>query len=383
MKKILYVIPSLGAGGAEKTLILVANALTRQYGYSVSILVFSDDLYYRELLDSRVRLITHNLYKNKSRIQSIISTYIRCAIYLKKQLSRQQYDIVVSGYEIDAELPIIEVILANVLLFRKKTIRYVSVLQASMKGIHQKHGSRRNLHILHLIEFLRWRLFHKIIVVAPSMLNECPASVHDRISVIPNPVDSELVRNLAVMPLNEGVLKQAYFINIARISHQKNQLCLVRAFNAIKTQTDWNLVVLGTISNEAYYREVTQMIEREGLTDRIFYLGTPVNPYPYLKNARAFVFSSRYEGYSLAILEAMALKKTIISTRFIGYENILSDCNAVLVENENERQLAQAMLAIATGTLKTASLTENALSLVAACEISTVALHYHTVFCSL
>jgi glycosyltransferase involved in cell wall biosynthesis len=386
VKKILYVLPGLSAGGAEKAAILVANELTRNHGYSVSILIFTEELYYQKLLDPRVELIYRNLYQKQSRFQRIISTYLKCGMYLNAHLDKNEYDVVVSGYEVDGELPVIEMLLKNMFCFRKSQIRYVSVIQASLRGIHQKHHTRRNLFVLSLIAFFRWRLFHRIIVVASTILDECPRSVRNNIAVIPNPVDRAIIFKNADEPLSPSdndALTLPYFINIARISYQKNQMGLVKAFNAIKAKTDWNLALIGVISDKAYYADVVAFIRANDLAQRVFYLGTPDNPYAYLKRAEAFVFSSRYEGNSLAILEAMVLGKVIVSTKFIGYENILSDENAILVGNEDEEELAQAMLRVANGTVKQDQLIENASSLAASYEISVIAQQYHAVFSNL
>jgi glycosyltransferase involved in cell wall biosynthesis len=50
------------------------------------------------------------------------------------------------------------------------------------------------------------------------------------------------------------------------------------------------------------------------LSQRVFLLKHKNNPYPYIRKAKIFILSSRYEGYPNVLLEAQALRKKIIST---------------------------------------------------------------------
>ena len=50
------------------------------------------------------------------------------------------------------------------------------------------------------------------------------------------------------------------------------------------------------------------------IAENVNFLGFQENPYPYFKNADAFILSSRFEGMPNVVLEALSLEKTIIST---------------------------------------------------------------------
>jgi GalNAc-alpha-(1->4)-GalNAc-alpha-(1->3)-diNAcBac-PP-undecaprenol alpha-1,4-N-acetyl-D-galactosaminyltransferase len=383
MKKILYVLPNLGAGGAERAAILVANELIRQYGYTVSFFLFSDDLYNQQYLLHDVKIIHANCYKSNSRIQRIISTYIRSGLSLNAHLNTNNYDIVISGYEVDGELPILEVILKNILCLKEAKIIYISIIQNSLRGICQKNDKRRYPIVLSIISFLRWRLFNEIIAVASTIKAECPQQIRDTITVISNPVNRALLNSRSKEPCaftESGSIKGPYFVNVARISHQKNQICLVKAFNAIKSKTAWNLMLIGQVTDYGYFVRIQKFIHENGLDERIIFVGTPENPYAYVSKAQAFVFASRYEGNPIAIIEAMVLKKLIISTKFSGYESLLSENNAVLVENENDEQLSIAMLNVSNGAVRKDLLVENAYSSTDSFDASLIAQQYHARF---
>ena len=50
------------------------------------------------------------------------------------------------------------------------------------------------------------------------------------------------------------------------------------------------------------------------IEDKVIFAGFQKNPYPFIKHAKLMVVSSDFEGFSIAILEALALETAIIST---------------------------------------------------------------------
>ncbi|MBA7677026.1 N-acetyl-alpha-D-glucosaminyl L-malate synthase [subsurface metagenome] len=68
------------------------------------------------------------------------------------------------------------------------------------------------------------------------------------------------------------------------------------------------------------------------------------NPYPLLKNAAAFVLSSRYEGFGAVVFEALLLGTPVVATACAGPIEILSDGeNGILVSLEDVNSLADGM----------------------------------------
>lgn len=61
-----------------------------------------------------------------------------------------------------------------------------------------------------------------------------------------------------------------------------------------------------------------------GVRKTVQLLGFKKNPYKYTKNANLFVCSSRAEGYSLALAEAMILGLPVLSTSCGGTKEILA-----------------------------------------------------------
>jgi len=93
--KIVFVISSLGGGGAERVLALIANYLSNKY--QVTIITFSDSKekkFYK--IDKKINLIELNLLKNsKTKFESLYNTLKRILV-LKKNLKQVNADVNIS-----------------------------------------------------------------------------------------------------------------------------------------------------------------------------------------------------------------------------------------------------------------------------------------------
>lgn len=121
------------------------------------------------------------------------------------------------------------------------------------------------------------------------------------------------------------------FINIGRMSHEKDQIKLVKAFSVINTlNNNTRLFILG---DGPLREDIKKCISELKMEKSIFLLGMKPNPFPYLKNSDAFVLSSNHEGQPMVLLEALTLKVPIIATDIVGNRSILGDDYGLVVEN--------------------------------------------------
>lgn len=68
------------------------------------------------------------------------------------------------------------------------------------------------------------------------------------------------------------------------------------------------------------------------------------NPYPYLKNAFAYIHTSHFEGKSRAIEEAKIFNKSIVTTNFPSVKNQIIDNQTGIIVDFNANELATAIL---------------------------------------
>lgn len=101
------------------------------------------------------------------------------------------------------------------------------------------------------------------------------------------------------------------FINVARLSPEKNQKLLLAAFAQVHANyPHTRLLIVGHGPQEPELRECVFEL---GLEDCVFLTGFRRNPYPLMRHADCMVLPSIYEGQGIVLFEAMALNKPIIA----------------------------------------------------------------------
>ncbi len=125
-----------------------------------------------------------------------------------------------------------------------------------------------------------------------------PASLRDRIVTIPNPV----------MPLdhpaypNEADEPPRRILNVGRLSYQKNQVFLIRAFAEIAAvHPDWVLTLVGEGEKRA---EIERFIAEKGLTHRVELVGAVTDVDAWYRASAFLAFPSLWEGFPNALVEA-------------------------------------------------------------------------------
>jgi len=139
------------------------------------------------------------------------------------------------------------------------------------------------------------------------------------------------------------------FINISRLSPEKDQEKLIRAFKKVADKYSQSKLII--IGQGALQHSLEVLIEVLSLTGKVLLLGQKYNPMPYLKRSDCFVLSSNHEGQPMTLFEALILKKPIIATDIAGNRSVLEGRPGHLVEN-SEEGLAQGMLDFLEGKYK-------------------------------
>lgn len=121
------------------------------------------------------------------------------------------------------------------------------------------------------------------------------------------------------------------FANMARLSPEKGQAKLLEAFAEVhESHPETRLLMIG---DGPLRTDLETEIAARGLAGKVVITGLLSNPFPTLKTADCFVFSSNYEGQGLAMIEAMMLGLPAISTDVVGSHSVLVDGYGLLVEN--------------------------------------------------
>lgn len=159
-----------------------------------------------------------------------------------------------------------------------------------------------------------------------------------RIRVINNGIDLEKIKNLAsedIPAAQQLVFLKPIMIFSGRLALQKNPLPLLDIFNQVKAQVDCNLIILGDgplkdeMNNKCTNLNLKFCDFSQGMnyttSSSVFFTGFQNNPFKYLKNSNLFVLTSNFEGFPLALCEALACGLPVVATDCqTGVRDILS-----------------------------------------------------------
>ncbi len=173
-------------------------------------------------------------------------------------------------------------------------------------------GFLKNPELYHPLERIYQKLAHNIAISkAKKIITVSEASkqdiikyypkVKDRIKVIYLGWDEEDFKPGVSDSIKEKYnLPDNYILYIGRVETKKNIQNLIKGYKLLKT--DWPLVLAGRPGNYGY-NEIKKLAN-----DKVIFLGyIPQTDYPQLlASAKLFVFPSKFEGFGMPILEAMA-----------------------------------------------------------------------------
>jgi glycosyltransferase involved in cell wall biosynthesis len=135
-----------------------------------------------------------------------------------------------------------------------------------------------------------------------------------RITTIYNGVDVDEIARRAAEPLEDPWLapgEPPVVVSAGRLSQQKDQATLLRAFAQVRCQRPLRLVLLG----EGTRRGPLEGLARElGIEADLRLPGFASNPYAWMARARVFALSSIWEGFPNVLLEALACGCPVVSS---------------------------------------------------------------------
>ena len=327
--RLLFVLPSLGGGGAERATVDLLRSIDRER-FRVVLALFSqcgsflsqlpDDIQVYNLrgesrYDFRLvwRLAKLLQHEHPSIVFSVLR-YANLVTLLAQRLTGAQVRVVVN----EQNLPSAEFALFG---------------GAQVKGW-----------------FLRRLYPHadRVTVISKGIARELTSLYgipRHKVQVIPNPVDVARIRAMGAVQLKHPWFQLGVPVLVAagRLHPQKGFTYLIRAFAIVRDAMPCKLVILG----EGPQRHtLEQLVTKLSLSDDVTLLGFQDNPYNYMRSSTAFILSSLYEGFGNVLVEALALGVPVISTRCpVGPEEIIAhEKTGLLVPPANENALAQAIL---------------------------------------
>jgi CDP-glycerol glycerophosphotransferase len=124
------------------------------------------------------------------------------------------------------------------------------------------------------------------------------------------------------------------FVSVGRLSPEKNQARLLRAFAEVHASSPGVRLLL--VGDGPLYDELERLIHTLGLSDVAFLAGHQSNPAAILARADCFVLSSDYEGQPMVILEALVLDLPVVTVSFGSVRDALPEGSGLIVPRTDD-----------------------------------------------
>lgn len=332
--KILLLTDSMSFGGSERSVQILANNLISE-SYSIYILSLANEWSY----NVNPQVIKSFIYnKNYSFVKKIILLPITF-LKLRNKIRKIAPDIIIS---FTPQSNLLNAMLA-------KHGRYGNI--TSERQYAEEYYGEKNIIAKPVIKWMHDSVDAIIvndIAIKDSLENYY--NIKKNIFIVNNLLDKATLPHMEVKDKsNNDYFK---FITIGRLSAEKNTKDIIKALSNIENKK----TVLEIIGDGPLRNELETLVQQLKLSSRVTFRGYQKNPFQFLIQADAFVFSSLNEGFPNVILEAMSCNLPIISYHFksgintildggnngmlvdLGNVNALSKSMRVMVENDDLRQ---------------------------------------------
>lgn len=333
--KVLFFLPSLEGGGAEKTMLRIAKYMCDEQDSNVFLLLLNQSdtenhiNAYNSIVDSRISIIDL-----KCPIEE--TTKFVMMQRLRRFVKKQNPDVIIST-----------MLKSNVLisfsLLGTKYCRRLILRESCKRSVFSYSFFEKQI-----IKLSYNKLCKSVLALTEGVgkdIEETFSVKKDRIRVINNPVDINFVNNMSKEECCNISKHSIQFISIGRLHKVKDYPTIIEALSILKEENEYIDFGEWILGDGPEKETLLDKIEEKGLREHIDLLGFDTNPYKYLKNADALILSSLNEGFANVIIEAMALGVPVISSDcdFGPKEIITDELNGLLFTAGNARALADVM----------------------------------------
>ncbi len=337
-KRLLFIIDSLGSGGAEKSLISLLPLIdyTR---YDVDLMIFARGGVYEKYVPKEVNILDYDLYKldiwgkiKKIICHAMLSTQHR--LNKKRHGAEVHWRTMHSMYyvfwgEYDTAIAYQQGVPTFFLATKVKAKKKIAWINADVFAAGYDMGYCKQFYDkMDAVVPVSQRLKDILSVKTPWM--------KERLYCIYDIINPEVICNLAhdnvteisAMRMREG---ESILLTVGRLSKPKNHLLAV---DAAKILADKGLSFKWYFVGEGEMRgSIEARINELGLQQHVVLLGFKENPYPYMAKADVYVQTSSFEGFGLTIAEAKILHRPVVSTNFdVVHDQITQGENGLIAE---------------------------------------------------
>lgn len=327
MKKIAFIMHNLQGGGAEKVLSDILNHINYKK-YQVTLILFERKGVYLDTIpkDIEVVCIHDRLKIIPSKLLIKLMKYFPKSFY--KFFIKDKYDVEIAFMEGAATQ-----LVANSNNTKSKKIAWVhsDLLEFHWTKPLFKLGEESKC----------YDKLDNIIFVCNGAKESFEKVFSNNITnkqVINNPIISEEIiknANEEIIDFNEFTI-----ISVGRLIPVKGYDDLIRVHADLVKKYPHKLLILGEGDERI---NLENLISQLGVENSVELKGFSKNPHKYINSSDIFVSSSKSEGFSLVIGEAIILEKPIVSTNTVGAREILNNGKYGLLCGTTKEELKDAL----------------------------------------
>jgi glycosyltransferase involved in cell wall biosynthesis len=290
--KVVFVLPALEAGGAERVMISLANGLDRAE-FDPAFVVVQNKGHLRGVLFPDIPVVF-------LRGVGVATSFFQ----LKSALEQLRPDIVVSTM---AHMNF------AVLLVRRffPKVKFI-VREAITPSFFLKPRSAAQAGLIRFLYRFLYPLADLIVSPAQCVFSELQSIIGprwdiQRTALLPNPVDENLIR---AQDIQRKTDTRVEYVCSGRLHPQKGFDRLIEALAGFQKPEGWHLTILG----EGPERErLEDLIRQSNLQDHVTLAGHRLDPWGDVAGADAFLLPSRWEGLPNVVLESLACGTPVIA----------------------------------------------------------------------
>jgi glycosyltransferase involved in cell wall biosynthesis len=316
-KKILFVLPNLKSGGAEKISVTLINSL-KDYDI-VLLLMNTNDLFYLNILNKNI-LIESLDYKRAADFFFYPNVFI-------KKIKFHKPNYIFSCYgEINPFVILYSLLFKKIIFIARET----SIPSLRITKFYSK-----------VLYFLTYRFYSKIIVQSLAMKKDLINNYYisnNKIELIYNPINIKILHKLDssnyILNYEKGDSKLLLYIG--SINKNKNLDKIIKFFELLKLEKlNVKLLIIGSGPSDDY---INSLISKSNFRNLISKLSETIYAPLYLKIADYLIIASDYEGFPNVALESSYFGVPVIlsdQTKGGATEFIVSDVNGFLLNFNN------------------------------------------------
>lgn len=316
--KIVFILPNLVTGGAQRAMVNIAQSLDENR-FDVLLIVINSFARKYSATNLDVKLVS-NYSERSVRTLNLGCNGIKWSILrLRKALKAEAPDVVFSSLSyVNLYLGILRFMLPRSFVLIARETNILSV----------KHRGHRNETLLNALFRFAYRRMDFMICQSADMQADLldnfdvPASA---MHVINNPVDVAEIRRKAEDEQGDNLMDVAALnlVSVGHLTYQKGHDIAIRAMALVANDK----VVYHIVGQGPRLAYLKSLVKDLSLDSRVVFHGFQSNPFKFIKRASVFVFPSRFEGFPNALIEAGAC----------GIPMLVNDCKGGIREIVNSR----------------------------------------------